>query len=358
MSEAAAHRRPVGYYVHHQGAGHWQRANLIAACLDRPVTLIGTFAEIDASRANGAILDLPDDRLTGFDGQDGEAIRPDCFHYVPVGIDRIRDRMGMLAAWMAEHDPALLIVDVSVEVTLLARLLSVPTLVVRLAGNRTDTPHLEGFRSAERLLAFNPPEIETAGTPDWVRAKTLYAGFLADAPKAGASEDGSIAVIYGRGGAGGSASDLAAAARAVPDRHWHVLGPVESPTADLPPNLHLHGWVAETGPYLDRAALVVGGGGDGVVAAVATRAKRFLCLPEPRAFDEQTAKAEALAKLGAAIVRTEWPDAFEWPALIQAGLALDPAVIGGLVQADALGRTVAIIEDVIQGIERRRARRV
>ncbi|GJE16599.1 glycosyltransferase [Methylobacterium marchantiae] len=358
MNAAASSRRPVGYYVHHQGAGHWQRANLIAARLDRPVTLIGTLSDIDTSGANGAILDLPDDRLSGFDGRDGEAIRPDCFHYVPVGIDRIRARMGLLAAWMAENDPALLIVDVSVEVTLLARLMSVPTLVVRLAGNRTDTPHLEAFRSAERLLAFNPPAIETAGTPDWVRAKTLYAGFLADAPVSGTADDGSIAVIYGRGGAGGSASDLAAAARAVPERHWHVLGPVEAPTTEIPSNLHLHGWVADTGPFLDRAALIVGGGGDGVVAAVATRAKRFVCLPEPRAFDEQVAKAEALAALGAAIVRPTWPDASEWPALVRAGLALDPAVIGGLVQADAIGRTAAIIEDVIQGIERRRAPRV
>ncbi|WP_019902904.1 hypothetical protein [Methylobacterium sp. 77] len=352
MSSPAASQRPIGYYVHHQGAGHWQRANLIAYRLQRPVTLIGTLSEIDTSAANGAVLDLPDDRISGFDGQDGEAARPDCFHYVPVGIDRIRARMGLLSAWMAENDPALLIVDVSVEVALLARLLSVPTLVVRLAGNRTDTPHLEAFRSAARLLSFYPPQLEAAGTPDWVREKTVYAGFLAEASGAGVPDDGSIVVIYGRGGDGGSASDLVAAARAVPDRHWHVLGPVEGGPVEAPPNLHLHGWVADTGPYLDRAALVVGGGGDGVVAAVATRAKRFICLPEPRAFDEQTAKADALGALGAAVVRPAWPDASEWPGLVRAGLALNPAIIGGLVEDDAVGHTAAIIEEVILGIER------
>lgn len=346
--------RPVGYYVHHQGAGHWQRAIRIAQALDRPVTLMGTFAEIDTRGAPATVIDLPDDRIDGFDGLDGEADRPLGLHYAPLGIDAIRARMARIAAFVAEADPVLMVVDVSVEVALFARLLSVPTLVVRLAGERTDAPHLEAFRGSSALLAPFPAALDADGTPGWVRDKTFHAGFLGlDAP-ARVIEDGSILVIFGRGGAGGSAPDLAAAARAVPDRAWHVLGPVSGTVADLPRNLHLHGWVLEIAPHLGRAALVVGGGGDGVVAAVAAAGKRFVCLPEPRAYDEQTAKARRLEALGAALCRDSWPEAAKWPGLVDAGLALDPAIIGALAEPDALARTAAFVGDLADRLERAR----
>ena len=76
------------------------------------------------------MLRLPDDRLDGgFAGGDGEADRPLAFHYAPLGHPGVRDRMAAIARWAAEADPALLVVDVSVEVALLARLLAVPTIV-------------------------------------------------------------------------------------------------------------------------------------------------------------------------------------------------------------------------------------
>ncbi|GJD97785.1 glycosyltransferase [Methylobacterium iners] len=349
-------RRPVGYYVHHQGAGHWQRAARLAAALDRPVTLIGTFAEIDTSGAAVDLLDLPDDRIDGFDGLDGEADRPRGLHYAPLGIDAIRDRMSRIAAWIAAADPVLMVVDVSVEVALLARLLSVPTLVVRLAGERTDMPHLEAFRGAAHLIAPFPAALEAESTPDWVRAKTFHAGFLGSGRLEPVAEDGSILVVYGRGGAGGSAAELAAAARAVPDRVWHVLGPVRPDGTALPPNLHLHGWVSDIGPYLGPAALVVGGGGDGVVAAVAAGAKRFICLAEPRHYDEQVVKARRLEALGAALCREGWPAAADWPDLVRAGLALDPAVIGALAEPNALSRTAAFVSELADRLEARRER--
>ena len=132
--------RPIGYYVHHQGAGHWQRACLIGRALRRPVTLIGSIDGIDTGGAPGPILVLPDDRLpaAAFDGRDEEAARPSSLHYAPLGHPGIRARMAAIAAWAAEVDPVLVIVDVSVEVAMLARLLSVPTIVVRLAGQRSD----------------------------------------------------------------------------------------------------------------------------------------------------------------------------------------------------------------------------
>lgn len=340
--------RGIGYYVHHQGVGHWQRACAIAAALDRPCTLIGTLAGIDTAEAPGPVLDLPDDRLDdGFGGQDGEAERPHALHYAPLAHPGIRTRMARIAAWAAETDPLLLVVDVSVEVALFARLLSLPTLVFRLAGTRTDLPHLEAFRSADRLIAPFPAALEAEGVPDWVRAKTDYAGFLgrpvAQRPGADKGAGGPIVVVFGRGGDGGALADLAAAARAVPERDWHVLGPVTG-EGERPANLHLHGWVADADAWIARAGLVVGGAGDGVVAAVAARAKRFLCLPEERAYGEQIEKARALARLGAAIVHEGWPEAALWPGLVRAGLALDPGAIAALSDPHAIRHAAALIE--------------
>ncbi len=349
--------RPIGYYVHHQGAGHWQRAFAIARQLKRPCTLIGTLADLDRSAAPGAVLDLPDDRLpeSGFDGRDGAETRPEAFHYAPLGLPGLRGRMASIAAWIAKADPVLMVVDVSVEVALFARLLSLPVLMVRLAGTRTDPPHLEAFRSAEHLIAPFPQALDGDAVPAWVRDKTHYAGFLGAqaAPDRAPDPDGPIVVVFGRGGAGGNADALAAAARAVPDRAWHVLGPVAGAAEQVPSNLHLHGWVADIGPHLARAALVVGGGGDGVVAAVAAAGRRFVCLPEPRAFGEQTEKAAALERLGAAVVHRSWPEAAAWPAVVKAGLALDPDAIAALHDSDAVPSLAAAIERITAGLEAR-----
>lgn len=343
--------RGIGWYVHHQGAGHLQRARAIAAALPRPCTLIGTLAEFDTRGLDA--LDLPDDRPpsgSAFDGRDGEAERPEALHYAPLNHPGVRARMARIAEWVARTEPALLVVDVSVEVALLARLLSVPTLVVRLAGTRTDRPHLEAFRSAARLLAPFPEALDGAGVPDWVRAKTHYAGFLGAPAQTGAEAGEDIVVVFGRGGAGGDLTDLAAAARAVPDQPWHVLGPV-SGSGDRPNNLHLHGWVDDVEARIARAALLVGGGGDGLVALAAGQGKRFLCLPEERAYGEQTEKAEALRRLGAAIVHPGWPKAEAWPDLVRAGLALDPSVIAGLHRPSAIPDCAAMIEALVRQVE-------
>ncbi|GLS46814.1 glycosyltransferase [Methylobacterium brachythecii] len=347
--------RPIGIYVHHQGAGHWQRACRIATALDRPVTLLGTFNELDTMEARVPLVDLPDDRIVGFDGDDGEAERPEALHYAPLGHPGIRERMARIAAWIAKADPVLVIVDVSVEVALLCRLLSVPTVVLRLAGTRTDPPHLEAFRAATRLIVPYPAALDAADVPEWVSAKSFFSGFLGSSPVTKGAEDGRIVVVFGQGGRGGCIADLADASRAVPDRAWHVLGPVVG-LADgtpVPANLHLHGWVEDVDANLSQASFVVGGAGDGVVAAVVAASKRFVCLPEPRPYGEQASKADALASLGAAIVNHGWPNAAAWPELIRQAMALDASRIASLADADSLVRTVAEIERIAREIEDR-----
>ncbi|SOR31479.1 protein of unknown function [Methylorubrum extorquens] len=72
-----------------------------------------------------------------------------------------------------------------------------------------------------------PEALDGGDVPAWVREKTVYGGFLGGAPAGAVSEeDGRIVMVFGRGGEGGRLERLVQAADAVPDRAWHVLGPV------------------------------------------------------------------------------------------------------------------------------------
>ncbi|UFN46904.1 hypothetical protein LPC08_12775 [Roseomonas sp. OT10] len=342
--------RPIGFYVHHQGIGHWQRAAALVRRMRRPCTLIGTFSAAQQRAAPAPMLPLPDDAPEG--GAHGDPVGVPGLHYAPLGHDGLRRRSARLAGWIAEQKPALLVVDVSVEVAILSRLCSTPFLYFRLAGRRDDPPHITAFRAAEALLAPFPAALEADDTPGWVNRKTFHAGLLAAPPVAPSRPGGGIVVTFGRGGAGGDHDALVAAARAVPGRRWRVLGPVTPGTAPLPPNLELLGWREDAAVLLAEADVVVGGCGDGLLAEVAALGKRFLCLPEPRPFDEQRAKAHRLGALGAAVVRDRWPDEADWPALLREAEALDPARIAALHEPEALGRLAGVIEEQAEKAER------
>lgn len=306
----------IGYYVHHQGEGHRQRAAAIAAAYRGPMTLIGTGL---GDRLNGIpCLDLPDDRLPHgqFDGRDG-ATRPPVLHYAPLHHKGVRERVALVANWIAAAQPALMIVDVSVEVAMLARLASVPVVYVRLSGRRGDAPHRDAFASAQALLSPFAESLDDMATPDWVKQKTFYANGIVPAGVARIVDPTRVLVVAGRGGAAADGARWAAAARAVPDRQWRVIGPAIVPER-IPENLEFTGWIAGADAEIASAAVVIGAAGDGLVSAVLAHERPFICFPEPRAFDEQAVKAERLAALDAAVVPAIWPEAVQWRVLIAA----------------------------------------
>ncbi|GLK80037.1 glycosyltransferase [Methylopila turkensis] len=332
----------IGYYVHHHGEGHRRRAQAIAAQAPGRFTLIGT--GVTGLFGPFEVLELPDDRSDGgFSGEDGAADRPDALHYAPIDHSGVRDRMRLIAAWIAERRPALMVVDVSVEVAMLARLCATPTVYVRLAGARWDPAHLDAFRGAKALLAPFDPRCEADDVPDWVRAKTVYASGLGSFPPAGNRTDNVVLVAFGRGGSRITAQDIDEAARATPDRRWRVIGRVERPT-QAPSNLDVAGWVDDAADEIGVAAVVVGGAGDGVLAAVAAAERPFVCIPEDRPFAEQHAKAAALDRAGAAVVLSRWPSASAWPRVLQQAEALDHRRIASFHDANGAGSAASLIE--------------
>lgn len=336
--------RPIGYYVHHHGDGHRQRALAIARAAPSVFTLIGTGL---AGRTGGiACLDLPDDRppgATGFDGRDAEGDRPAALHYAPLDHDGVRRRVATLAGWIAAERPALMVVDVSVEIAMLARLAATPTVYVRLSGVRDDPAHVDAFRGARALLAPFHCDLDDPATPDWVRAKTRFApGLTAVSPPPATLAAETVLVILGRGGPEGDGEQLAEAARATPDVAWRVIGPV-SPPRDPPANLSVLGWIADAAAEIASAGVVVGAAGDGVVNAVIAAGRPFIVLPQARPFGEQLSKADRLGALGAAVVLDRWPQPPRWPGLIAAARALAPEALTRLHDADGPARTARFL---------------
>lgn len=321
--------RPIGYYVHHHGAGHVARAKAIAGAAAGRVILLGT--------GLGSLgIDLPDDRPEsgGFGGKDGSACRPDALHYAPLDHAGVRSRVAMIARWIETDRPSLMVVDVSVEIAMLARLASVPFVYVRLNGDRNDRAHLDAFRSAAGLLAPFHEDLDTLPTPAWVRAKTRYVPGITAIPRRPSQEERKIVlVVIGRGGQPGDGDALAQAAMHSPQWQWRVIGPCSAP-CDPPANLSLLGWVNDPEREIAEATVVVGAAGDGLVGSVLAADRPFICLPQARPFHEQFATAQRLGEIGAALILSDWPAPERWPGLIVDALALPAAARRRLHAAD------------------------
>ncbi|WBO21520.1 glycosyltransferase [Sphingomonas abietis] len=328
--------RPIGYYVHHQGDGHRQRALAIARAAGGAVTLLGT----GLAGRTGAIpaVDLADDRVSGdlFDGRD-HGDRPASLHYAPTDHDGIRRRVAQISGWIAEARPALMVIDVSVEAAMLARLASVPTVYVRLNGLRDDRPHREAFDAAAALLAPFHAALDDAAIPQAVRRKTFYAPGIVVPTAVTSADPGLVLGVVGRGGGTGDGTLWAEAARSVPERRWRVIGPCSVPKHP-PANLEICGWVDDADRMIAQAGIVVGAAGDGLVGSVIANRRPFLCLPEPRPYAEQTSKAARLSALGAAVVAPCWPARDDWRDLLDRAAALDPAKLASLDMTDGAGR--------------------
>ncbi|MDO9384524.1 MAG: glycosyltransferase [Hyphomicrobiaceae bacterium] len=313
---------PIGYYVHHHGDGHRHRALHIAGQAPERFVLIGT--GLAGRTGNIRCLDLPDDRLdpsSVFDGVDQTSARPSALHYAPLHHSGIRKRVAAIAAWIETERPPLMVVDVSVEIAMLARLAATPAVYVRLCGARSDAPHLDAFRSATHLLAPYHADLDDPDTPSWIARKTAYfCGFATAVPVRPRAQN-TLLVVKGTGGSPADGEALAAAARTMPQWQWRVAGPA-SPPANAPDNLALLGWVDDVTHELSGATVVVGAAGDGLVAQLAANPRPFICLPEARPFAEQTKKAARLRALGAAVVVDAWPDPSQWPTLIAAAQQL------------------------------------
>lgn len=111
-------------------------------------------------------------------------------------------------------------------------------------------------------------------------------------------------VMDGAGGARVTDRQLAEAALATPGWEWRRIGP--------------DAWCEDPWPVLCEADVVITHAGLGALADVAEAGRAAIVVPQPRPSREQMRTAEALAAHGVAISIARWPEASEWPGLLDA----------------------------------------
>ena len=345
--------KPIVFFAHHQGRGH---ANRIMAILEhlpeeRPVIIMTADpAQFDDRPRKATMVELPN--MIGAPSRSAalhDQPTPETMHCVPLGVEEMRRHMGVIAQTLCEHDPSLFVIDVSAEIAMLSRIMSVPAVTIRMHGDRDDKGHVAGYEACVGMLAPFDERIEQANYTHRLRERTFYTGGLCTtkAPLRGRQEaretlglpeDRRITlVIAGGGGSGTPYAPLTVAARAEPDTQWLIAGPVhrEGHETDFG-NLRELGWIDNLTDYLCAADRVIASAGDNTVHEIARAGKPFLCIPEWRYFDEQQAKARELARLGAATYRETWPASVpEWQRALNETDALDTAILSSLHHDDA-----------------------
>ena len=348
--------RPIGYFVHHQGRGHAERAAAIANAMpaDRPVILFSARDDIFPPLAGHvSVQKIPSLFEATGDEERGLAhvLTPATLHCAPLGWGGITRAVATLAQWFDAARPALFVTDVSAELAQLARIASVPCVTVLQHGVRDDIGHMAAYEGAIGILAPYAEALEQAGRPRWMLTKTCYAAGvgvsvtqidrrearrLLDLPL----DAEIVVVIAGGGGTGTPATPLTLGARAEPGTLWLTIGTVEHEWhATAPANLEHRGWVNAPELYIAAADRVVSSAGNTTVHMIAAIGRPWIVVPEWRYFDEQLWKARMLDRAGAAAMLEHWPShAGAWAAAWQRAVALD------------LGRQLALVDPAAAGI--------
>lgn len=334
----------VGWYVHHHGAGHLARLGATLPHLGEEVVALSSHP--GAAELPCAHLPLAHDihqgdqpRLVHEDPTAGGTL-----HWAPLGQPGLRERMAAISGWIATVRPAVIVVDVSVEVALLARLHGVPVVLVAQRGRRTDAPHTLTYAQAAAIAA--PWTAATRLDEPLPEERTRFVGAISRFDAAPApppvAPGGDVLLLIGAGGHEVSAAAVAAAAAAAPTRTWHVAGALEVSG----PNVVAHGPRADVAGLLAGCSVVVGSAGGNVVAEVAAARRPYVCLPQQRPFAEQHGQAEALRGLGVAEVCEAWPAPGAWPGLLTSAEARDTGRWALLHDGRGARRLAALVREV------------
>lgn len=346
-------KRPIGYFCHHQGRGHAERAAAIVNALpaDRPVVLFAARDDIFlplaahvSVRIIPSLFEPPADAAPMM----ANARTPATLHCAPLGWGSITHAVATIARWFDEARPALFITDVSAELAQLARIASIPCVTVLQHGERSDPGHMAAYEGAVGILAPYARALEQPGRPDWMQEKMHYApgvgiDFTAvDRLHArrmlGLPEAAEIVLVVAGGGGGGTpATPITLGARAEPGSLWLTIGAVEHEWHATPPgNLRHLGWVDQSALYMAAADRIVSSAGNTTVHMIAATGRPWIVVPEWRYFDEQLWKARMLAEAKAAVVLDHWPShAGAWGEAWARAARIAPATQHALVDPHA-----------------------
>ena len=248
--------------------------------------------------------------------------RPDSRRTAPLGSRGrrgLRRRMAALSPWIDTAHPDVLVSDVSVEVTLLARLHGVPVVSVVLPGHRGTALTATPSRSAAAWSRRGRREATgmVRGLAPTERRRLRCVGGLSRLPLGGHRRPsgrslGPGAVWSRRRAPHGSSAACGGRRRPGVDAGSTSGGPGE--------------WRDDPAAALSDADVVVIQAGESAVADVAARRRPAVVVPATRPFDEQLATSMALSRGGwpcvvlPAFRERDWANLLEgWPAWTAAG---------------------------------------
>ena len=310
----------IAFYLNLQGAGHCRRFEAIARHLPKD-------CELAAIGMDGpppvAEVGVPVKRVSvpGFAVESNNLFLKQQtshdYHGLAVNAGGNAAFTMAMVSFLSEWQPDLLVVDVGLEASILARMCGIPTVYSRQHGKRWDKGHTLAYEWACELLAPFSKKMEQADCPQWIREKTFYSGGFSRfsgrkrtevVPSGYSNERPNVLVMTGFGGTDITEDAIARSAKANPQWCWHLLGdyaPVEGVQA--------HGVVEDVWPYLCCADLAIANVGHNSTMEIAAARVPSVCIPAWRHFDEQVCKAEVLARLGLSVVLEKWPQPMEWP---------------------------------------------
>lgn len=291
----------IGWYVHHHGRGHLTRLLSVLPYLSAPVTVASSLPRPGGLPDAVGWIRLERDDLDEGSGHPSlaEPTASGVLHWAPLGHAGHARRLAAIAALLPEVET--MVVDVSVEVTVLARLLGRRVVRFTQPGDRVDEPHALGDRLAHATIAPWP------GTSDAARTHVGGISRFAGRARSVAPRPGTVLALGGGGRDDAWARMIEGAVAQTPDWSWSVLGHDR--------------WDDDPWDALCSAEVVVTAAGQNAIADVAAAGARAIVLPRPRPFDEQVRTGEALRERGLAIVADAAPD---WPTLLERARALEP----------------------------------
>jgi hypothetical protein len=333
--DGAADRRPVvGWYAHHVGAGHVARAQVVAARMSADVTILSSARRPDDWPARRWV-DLPRDDATG----GGDHTAGGVLHWAPLQHSGFGSRMRAIADWVAERRPAVFVTDVSVEVSLLVRLLGVPVVTFVKPGDRSDRQHQLAYDSATALIATWPRRASIVGgwQPRW-DAKTTWLGSFSrfdDRTPVTPPRRRRVALVWGAGGTDVTEAQIDAARRATTGWSWTVC-------RDMGPDAL---WQS-----LQDADVVVGHAGQNVVSEVAAARRGSVIIAQRRPHDEQHFTARGLQEAGVGHGLASWPEPGAWTSLLESASRIDVGGWRRWTDGEGARRCAALI-DTLAGVE-------
>ena len=336
----------IGYYVHHHGKGHLHRALSVAAATDAVVVGLSSLPRPAAWIGPWIVLPRDDE---GSDPIDASA--HDRLHWVPELDQGLTARMAAISSWIADADPAVMVVDVSVEVALLARLHGIPVVTMVLPGERRDPAHDLVHAVARRIVGAWPSDVTgMVGGVDGHRDRMTCVGGLSrfddrERPARTVRADGQrrVLVLAGTGDADGDAWDLSSARDQTPGWTWDVVGPGA-------------GWVDDPWALMCAADVVVAHAGQNSIAEIAAARRPAIIVPQPRPFSEQQTMAAALAADGRfpVTVRPELPST-GWAELLEGTADLDGSAWSAWNDGHGAARLAVVIDEELARSPARRS---